>query len=194
MVARTQKYSDDETPKWSYWKEFKKVTLEEAVLLSLGVNPDLIPYQLEALQSFYDTEIAERTEIAYSWANDASWASWPIETMPSIYMVDLVKFIKWCHEDRQWKRLPTEFLEMDEAKNSTKEVDGSAEKPKNRRLENNDLRLIGALRKMLQTNDIYPTNSQLIDDLSEIYKGKEPFKKTTLEIRFAEAKRILESD
>ena len=194
MVARTQKYSDDEAPKWSYWKQFKKITLEEAILLSLGINPDLVPHQLELVQSFYDTEIAERTEIAYSWADEAGWASWPIETMPSLYMVDLDKFIKWCHEDRKWSRLPPEFLEIGSTKNAIKEADNLTEKPKSRRQESNDLRLIGALRKMLEENGIYQTNTLLIDDLCELYKGKEPFKVSTLQGRFAEAKRMLESD
>lgn len=193
MVSRTQKYSEDETPKWSYWKQFKKITLEEAVLLSLGINPDLIPYKLEASQSFWDTEIAERTEISYSWADSAGWSTWPVNFVPSVDLVDLVKFIRWCHEDREWKGLPSEFLEIGGI-GIKKAVDDIPQKPKSRRQENNDLRLIGALRKMLETNDIYPTNSQLIDDLCEIYKGKEPFKKSTLEGKFAEAKRMLESD
>lgn len=193
MVSRTQKYSDDETPKWSYWEQYKKVTLEEAILLSLGINPDLVPHKLEALQSFWDTEIIERTEIAYSWSSGAGWAPWAVERVPSIDMVDLRKFINWCHKDRNWKPLPPEFLEIGGIGNE-KEADELPQKPKSRRQENNDLKLIGALRKMLETNDVYLTNAQLIDDLCELYKGKEPFKKSTLEGKFAEAKRMLESD
>ncbi len=193
MVTRTQKYSDDETPRWSYWKQLKKITLEEAILLSLGINPDLTPHKLESIQSFWDIEISERTEISYSWARDADWSVWPIQDIPSFDMVDLVKFIRWCNEDRKWKSLPPEFLEISQI-GSEKDVEDFLQKPKSRRQENNDLRLIGALRKMLETNDIYLTNTQLIDDLCEIYKGKEPFKKSTLEGKFAEAKRMLESD
>jgi hypothetical protein len=67
-------------------------------------------------------------------------------------------------------------------------------KPKNIREENNELRLIWALRILLSSNGVYDTNSGLIADLCELHKGKEPFKKSTLETKFAEAKRIFESD
>ena len=193
MFIRDPKYTEDESPRWAYWKQLKKVTLEEAILLSLGVNPDLVPWKLEESQSFFDSEISERTEIAYSWAGGADWADWAIEKVPSKDMVNLRQFINWCFKDRGWRPLPAEFLEIGGI-GKEKEVDDAPQKPKSRRQENNDLRLIGALRKMLETNDIYPKNAQLIDDLCEIYKVKEPFKKSTLEGKFAEAKRMLESD
>lgn len=194
MVERTQKYSNIEIPNWSYWKQFRGVTLEEAVLLSLGINPDLMPDQLEMLQSSHSTEITERIEVAYSWANDVDWSDWAVIGEPSKDKVDLRGFINWCDKDRQWKPLPPEFLEIGRVSSEEHRVDEFSQKPKNRRQENNDLRLIGALRKLLADNDVYSTNTQLINDLCLLYKGQEPFKTSTLEGRFSDAKRILESD
>lgn len=195
MISRTQKYSEDKIPKWSYWEQFKKVTLEEAILLSLGINPDLIPYELEALQSFWDAEITERTEIAYSWSSSANWAPFGIENVPSIDMVNLRKFIIWCHEERKWNPLPSEFLEIGgisgkEEEEVVVEVTPPP-KPKNAREEANDLRLIGALLAILKNSEVYKTEAELIEDLMSWYNFS-PFTQRTLQDRFSKAKKALE--
>jgi hypothetical protein len=194
MVERTQKYSEDEIPKWSYWEQFKKVTLEEAILLSLGINPDLVPHELEALQSFWDADISERTEIAYSWSSDASWASFAVEGVPSIDMVNLRKFIIWCHEERKWNPLPSEFLAIggvgDKKKKEVVEV-APPSKPKNAREEANDLRLIGALLAIIKNDEVYKTEAELIEDLMSWYQFS-PFAQRTLQERFSKAKKALD--
>lgn len=195
MVDRTQKYSEDEAPKWSYWEQFKKVTLEEAILLSLGINPDLVPHQLESLQSFWDSDIIERTEIAYSWSSNASWAPFAVEREPSIDMVNLREFIIWCHEQRKWNPLPSEFLVIGGI-GSGKDKEGAVEvipppKPKNVREEANDLRLIGALLAIIKNDEVYKTEAELIDDLMSWYDFS-PFAQRTLQDRFSKAKKALE--
>jgi hypothetical protein len=195
MVDRTKKYSEDEAPKWSYWEQFKKVTLEEAILLSLGINPDLVPHKLESLQSFWNADIAERTEIAYSWASGASWAPFAVDRVPSIDMVNLRKFIIWCHVERKWHALPTEFLAIgeiggEEDKERVVEVIPTP-KPKNAREEANDLRLIGALLAIIKNDEVYKTEAELIDDLMSWYDFS-PFAQRTLQDRFSKAKKALE--
>lgn len=194
MFARDPKYTEDEVPRWSYWRQLKKVTLAEAILLSLGVNPDLIPWKLEASQSFYESEISERTEIAYSWANDADWASWAVERVPSIDMVDLRRFINWCHKEREWKPLPKEFLEIGGIgiENEVEVIPPSPKpKPKNAREEANDLRLIGALLAIIKNDELYKTEAELIEDLMSWYDFS-PFAQRTLQDRFSKAKKALE--
>lgn len=191
MVARTPKYSEEETPKWSYWKQFRKVTLEEAILLSLGINPDLIPHQLEIVASFYSSEIEERTEVAYSWATGADWSSLAIERVPSLDMVDLIKFANWCHLDREWKPLPLEFKEIGGFIDKQEVIVESPPKPKSVREEANNLRLVGALLDILKTAELYKTEAQLIEDLMSWYQFP-PFTQRTLQERFSKAKRALE--
>lgn len=192
MFVRDPKYTEDESPRWAYWRQLKKVTLEEAILLSLGVNPDLIPWKLEASQSFFESEISERTEIAYSWAIDADWASWAVERAPSVDMVDLRRFINWCHKDREWKPLPKEFLEIGGI-GIEKEVEVASPPPKQKsvREETNDLRLIGALLAILKNSEVYKKEAELIEDLMSWYDFS-PFAQRTLQDRFSKAKRALE--
>ena len=195
MVDRTQKYSEDEAPQWSYWEQFKRVSLEEAILLSLGINPDLVPYKLESLQSFWDAKITERTEIAYNWSGGASWASFAVERVPSIDTVNLRMFIIWCHQERKWNPLPSEFLAIggiggEEEKERVVEVTPPP-KPKNAREEANDLRLIGALLAIIKNDEVYKTEAELIDDLISWYDFS-PFAQRTLQDRFSKAKRALE--
>lgn len=195
MVSRTQKYSEDKTPKWSYWEQFKKVTLEEAILLSLDINPDLVPHELEPLQLFWDADITERTEIAYSWAGSAGWAPFAVDRVPSIDMVELRRFIIWCHEERKWNPLPSEFLEIGGIGGEVEkeEIVEAAPplKPKNAREEANDLRLIGALLTIIKNDEVYKTEAELIEDLMSWYDFS-PFAQRTLQERFSKAKKALE--
>ena len=116
--------------------------------------------------------------------------------MPIRDRVNLAKFGLWASQIMGWKNIPTELLKIASFAASVAEGGAVAltPKPKSQRQENNDLRLIWALRTMLSDNDIYPKNTQLIDDLCELHKGKEPFKKSTLETRFSDARKISESD
>ena len=41
MIISDSKYSEEKTPKWAYWKQFKYVSFEDAIYLSLDLNPHI---------------------------------------------------------------------------------------------------------------------------------------------------------
>lgn len=111
--------------------------------------------------------------------------------------VDMKEFLIWVKVKTKWV-LPPELDEIASAFVNDQAIKSQTLdekiKPKSIREESNQLRLIWALRTLLSSNGVYESNAELIADLCEIHKGKEPFKKSTLEGKFADAKRIFESD
>ena len=70
IIVRDSKYSDDPKPNWAYWRQHKVVNLNDALYLSLDINPNLVPYDLEIALDFYHAEISERLSVIYSWHHE----------------------------------------------------------------------------------------------------------------------------
>ena len=61
IILRDSKYSEDKTPRWSYWRQFKFISFEDAIYLSLNINPHMIGWMLQEATDFNCDEISERT-------------------------------------------------------------------------------------------------------------------------------------
>ena len=92
IMVRESKYSEDRTPRWAYWRQFKFISFEDAIYLSLNINPHMIPWMLQEATDFNCDEISERTEVAHNWAGSLDWFIGDIDETPTRDKVDLMGF------------------------------------------------------------------------------------------------------
>lgn len=112
IIARDSKYSDDPKPNWAYWRQLKVVNLNDALYLSLDINPNLVSYDLEIALDFYHAEISERLSVIYSWSDTESWYIGDIDDVSSKDRVDLKLFAEWAISEVCWTNLPTGFIQL----------------------------------------------------------------------------------
>jgi hypothetical protein len=112
IIARDSKYSDDPKPNWTYWRQLKVVNLNDALYLSLNINPNLVSNELEIALDFYHVEISERLSVIYSWADTESWYIGDIDEIPSKDRVDLKLFAEWAISEVCWTNLPSGFTQL----------------------------------------------------------------------------------
>jgi hypothetical protein len=187
---------------WDYWSLKPFPSNWEVAGLVCNIPPD----ELNCFDDVRDLEFAPldwcgkeqefRKKLSLI-SENAPYAGFDASDYAGYGRVDMKEFLIWVKVRTKWA-LPPELDEIalgfvNEQAIKPQTLDEKV-KPKSIREENNELRLIWALRTLLSTNGVYETNAGLIADLCEIHKGKEPFKKSTLETKFADAKRIFESD
>ena len=190
LITRNSKYSEDKTPKWVYWKQFKFISFEDAIYLSLDINPHMMPWMMQEAIDFYYNEISERTEVAYNWAGALDWHIGDIDEVPSKDRVELVGFASWVCNQMKWK-VPAEFIELagqEQGENSKTE---DSEKPLSLKELNNLLKLIGALHQTIMDKSDFKSDDQLKEYLEAEYQSLGGFSKRTLDSKLSSARKAL---
>ena len=170
---------------WQHWKQLRVVPTNVAILLSVDTNPELMPETLAHMMDLDLTDINRRTNVLQSWAGKLEWMETDAQENT---FVDLARFAHWASATMNW-HIPAELKKI-----ATSSTNKDQKDQKNLREANNELRLIDALRTMLvESNEIYKSNKELIQDLITIHNSREPFSESTLENKFAKAKKISKS-
>lgn len=190
IMLRDSKYSEDKTPRWSYWRQFKFISFDDAIYLSLNINPHMIPWMLQEATDFYCDEISERTEVAYNWAGSLDWYVGDIDEIPSRDKVDLIGFASWVCNRMKWK-VPSEFVELARQEQGVDSNTEDSEKPLSPKELNNLLKLIGALHQTIMDKGIYRSDDELKAYLEAEYQSLSGFSKRTLDSKLSAARKAL---
>lgn len=190
IMVRDSKYSEEKTPRWSYWRQFKFISFEDAIYLSLNINPHMIPWMLQEAIDFYCDEISERTEVAYNWAGSLDWYVGDIDEIPSRDKVDLIGFASWVCNQMKWK-VPSEFVELARQGQGVDSKSEDSEKPLSPKELNNLLKLIGALHQTIMDKGIYRSDDELKAYLEAEYQSLNGFSKRTLDTKLSAARKAL---
>lgn len=190
MIISDSQYSEDKTPKWLYWKQFKFVSFEDAIYLTLGLNPHMMPWMLQEACDFNCREIDERTDIAYNWAESEDWYLGDMDEVRSRDRVDLIGFASWVCLEMKWQ-VPAEFVELAKLEQGVDSKIEDSEKPLSSKELNNLLKLIGALHQTIMDKGIYRSDDELKEYLEAEYKSLSGFSKRTLDTKFSAARKAL---
>lgn len=188
-VIDQSKYSEEMVPKWSYWRKFKQISFEEAIYLSLNINPFLIPWMLEEVIHSQCQEIDERLEIAYSWSNSQEWFIGDIDENPSRDRVDLKGFVLWACNEMEWE-VPEGFSEIGGAEIQPRLA---ANKKQNEKVSRNDLKLIGALYEIILQKTDFKSEQEIKEYLEFEYGELRGMGLRTLDTKLAAAKLAITS-
>ena len=191
LIISDSKYSEDKTPKWSYWRQFKFISFEDAIYLSLDLNPHMMPWMMQEAADFYSDEISERTEVAYNWAGSLDWYIGDIDETPSKDKVELVGFASWVCNQMKWK-VPAEFRELAGQEQGVNSKTEDSEKPLSPKELNNLLKLIGALHQTIMDKGPYTSDEELKVYLETEYKLKGGFSKRILDAKLSAARKALD--
>jgi hypothetical protein len=189
-IIRDSKYSEDKTPKWAYWKQFKFISFEDAIYLSLDINPHMMPWMLQEAADFNCDEISDRTEVAYNWAESLDWYIGDIEEIPSKDKVELIGFASWVCKQMKWK-VPAEFIDLAGQEQGDDSKIEDSEKPLSPRELNNLLKLIGALHQTIMDKGIYRSDDELKAYLEAEYQSLGGFSKRNLDTKLSAARKAL---
>jgi hypothetical protein len=181
-------YSEDKNPKWAYWRQFKFVSFEDAIYLSLDMNPHMIPWMLQETCHLYCKEIDERTEIAYNWADSQDWFIEDIDGIQSRNRVDLKGFSNWICSEMNWE-VPPDFSAIAGAKDRINIID-SGKSPGSKEFRN-DLKLIGALYEIILQKGIYQSEEALKAYLEDNYGELKGMGHRTLDTKLSAAKKAI---
>jgi hypothetical protein len=190
VIVRDSKYSEDKTPKWAYWKQFKFISFEDAIYLSLNINPHMIPWMLQEATDFNCDEISERTEVAYNWAGSLDWFIGDIDETPTRDKVDLIGFSSWVSNQMKWK-VPAEFTELEANEQGANTKTEDSEKPLSAKELNNLLKLIGALHQTIMDKGIYRSDDELKAYIDSQYGSLGGLSKRNLDTKLSAAKKAL---
>jgi hypothetical protein len=190
LILRDSKYSEDKTPKWAYWKQFKFISFEDAIYLSLDINPHMMPWMMQEATDFYCDEISERTEVAYNWAETLDWYIGDIDEVSSKDRVELIGFASWVCNQMKWK-VPAEFMEIAGQEQDANSKTEDSEKPLSLKELNNLLKLIGALHQTIMDKGIYRSDDELKTYLEAEYQSLGGFSKRNLDSRLSSARKAL---
>ena len=190
IIVRDSKYSEEKTPRWSYWRQFEFISFEDAIYLSLNINPHMIGWMLQEATDFNCDEISERTEIAYNWAGSLDWYVGDIDEIPSGDKVDLIGFASWVCGQMKWK-VPVEFMELAGQEQGADSKIEDSEKPLSPKELNNLLKLIGALHQTIMDKDFYHSDDELKAYLETEYQSLGGFSKRNLDAKLSAAKKAL---
>ena len=190
IIASDSRYSEDKTPKWSYWRQFKFISFEDAIYLSLNINPHMIPWMLQEAADFNSNEISERTEISYNWAESLDWYIGDAEEVLSRDRVDLVGFASWVCNQMKWD-VPAEFIELVGQEEGAASKAEDSEKPLSPKELNNLLKLIGALHQTIMDKGLYRSDDELKAYLENEYQSLSGFSKRTLDSKLSAARKAL---
>lgn len=190
MIISDSKYSEEKTPKWAYWKQFKYVSFEDAIYLSLDLNPHMMPWMLQEACDFYCQEIDERTEVAYNWADSLDWYCGDIDEIPSRDKVDLIGFASWVCKKMKWE-VPEEFFKVSGFDQEAVTQAENSEKAVNPKELANHVKLIGALYDIIIQKGLYRTDDELKAYLEAEYDHLGGFSRRTLDSRISAAKKAI---
>jgi hypothetical protein len=190
VIVRDSKYSEDKTPKWAYWKQFKFISFEDAIYLSLNINPHMIPWMLQEATDFNCDEISERTEVAHNWAGSLDWFIGDIDETPTRDKVDLIGFSSWVSNQMKWK-VPAEFTELAANEQGANTKTEDSEKPLSAKELNNLLKLIGALHQTIMDKGIYRSDDELKAYIDSQYGSLGGLSKRNLDTKLSAAKKAL---
>lgn len=190
LIVHESKYSEDGHPRWSYWKQFKFISFEDAIYLSLDINPHMMPWMMQEAADFYCDEITERTEVAYNWAGSSDWYIGDVDEIPSKDSVDLIGFASWVCNQMKWK-VPSEFKGLVEQEQNMNLKTEDSEKPLSDRELNNLLKLIGALHQTIMDKGIYRSDDELKAYLENEYGSLKGFSKRNLDSKLSAARKAL---
>jgi hypothetical protein len=190
IMVRDSKYSEDKTPRWAYWRQFKFISFEDAIYLSLNINPHMIPWMLQEATDFNCDEISERTEVAYNWAGSLDWYIGDIDETPTRDKVDLIGFSSWVSNQMKWE-VPAEFTELTANEQGTNTKTEDSEKPLSAKELNNLLKLIGALHQTIMDKGIYRSDDELKAYIESEYGSLGGLSKRNLDTKLSVAKKAL---
>ncbi len=190
LIIHDSKYSEDKKPKWAYWKQFKFISFEDAIYLSLDINPHMLPWMMQEAIDFYCDEISERTEVAYNWAGTLDWYIGDVDEIPSKDRVELIGFTSWVCNQMKWK-VPPEFMELAGQEQGANSKTEDSEKPLSLKELNNLLKLIGALHQTIMDKGIYRSDDELKTYLEAEYQSLGGFSKRTLDSKLSAARKAL---
>lgn len=190
VIVRDSKYSEDKTPKWAYWRQFKFISFEDAIYLSLNINPHMMPWMMQEAVDFYCDDIDERMEVAYNWAGSLDWYIGDIDEIPSKDKVELIGFASWVCNQMKWK-VSAEFVDLAEQEQGADSKIEDSEKPLSPRELNNLLKLIGALHQTIMDKGIYRSDHELKAYLETEYQSLGGFSKRNLDTKLSAARKAL---
>ncbi len=190
LIIHDSKYSEDKKPKWAYWKQFKFISFEDAIYLSLDINPHMFPWMMQEAIDFYCDEISERTEVAYNWAGTLDWYIGDVDEIPSKDRVELIGFTSWVCNQMKWI-VPPEFMELAGQEQDANSKTEDSEKPLSLKELNNLLKLIGALHQTIMDKGIYRSDDELKTYLEAEYQSLGGFSKRTLDSKLSAARKAL---
>jgi len=190
IMVRDPKYSEDESPRWSYWSQFKFISLEDAIYLSLNINPHMLRFMLQEVKDFYCQEIDERKEVAYNWADSLNWYFADIDDVSSRDKVDLILFASWVCNQMKWD-VPQEFKKITSLnQNSLSQTEDSQKIVSTKELSNN-LKLIGALYEIIIQKNLHQSDEALKNYLEAEYGHFGGFSRRTLDSKLSAAKKAI---
>jgi hypothetical protein len=178
------------TPRWAYWRQFKFISFEDAIYLSLNINPHMIPWMLQEATDFNCDEISERTEVAYNWAGSLDWFIGDIDETPTKDKVDLIGFSSWANNQMEWE-VPAEFTELAANEQGANTKTEDSEKPLSAKELNNLLKLIGALHQTIMDKGIYRSDDELKAYIESEYGSLGGLSKRNLDTKLSAAKKAL---
>jgi len=189
-MARDPQYSKDKKPRWSYWRQFKVILLEEAIYLSLNINPHMQVFKLHEAKDLYSREIEERTEVVYNWADSLGWYFRDIDGISSRDTVDLISFASWVCNQMKWD-VPEEFDKIISLDKSNLSQTEDPKKIVHTKELSNNLKLIGALYEIIIQKNLYQSDEELKNYLEVEYHHLGGFSRRTLDSKLSAAKKAI---
>jgi hypothetical protein len=189
-MARDPKNSEDKTPNWSYWRQFKLISFEDAIYLSLNINPNMQGFMLQEAKDFYCQEIDERTEVAYNWADSSFWYFGDIDGISSRDRVDLISFAGWVCNQMKWAT-PEEFEKIASLDQKSFTQIKDSQKIANSKELSNNMKLIGALYEIIIQKDLHHSDEELKNYLEVEYGHLGGFSRRTLDSKLSAAKKAI---
>jgi len=175
---------------WDYWSSKPYVYTWQATALVQGLNPKKIKFPVRdaAGELHFDRanfgsaypEFKAKLDlvIEHAWIQNFSAQN---------MRVDFKGFLYWAHHVQKWP-MPSalvavaQSLSLDALTDTADVVNSALEE------ERNSLQLIWALRQLLNEHPYGKTDRELIYYLSKTYPDQAAFKRSALEMKFADAK------
>ena len=175
---------------WDDWTAKPYVYTWQAAALVQGLNPKKIKFPVRDAagelhfdrsnfgNAYPDFKAKLDIVIEHAWIQNFSAQN---------MRVDFKRFLYWAHHTQKWS-MPSallavaQSLNLDVLTDTTEVVDSTLQD------ERNTLQLIWALRQLLNQHQYGKTDRELIYYLSKTYPDQAAFKRSALEMKFAEAK------
>lgn len=189
-------------PVWRYWLNLAEVPLEDAICLSLNVEPSILQQLDEEYLSADRAEMLKTFRPHFIARRDAARTHIRASALPARYdqfkkahMVRLPDFRLWGEGLPAPFTFPEEFPKPPPAPKSVA-IEAPAKNESSPRNENANLRIIAAMLALLRDQDGrgFPSDAKVIDVLVEKYGAADGVSKRNLEAVFPAAKRIAGDD
>jgi hypothetical protein len=188
-------------PGWRHWLNLAEVPLDDAICLSLDVEPTILQQPDERYIRADAAQTFETFRLHFISRRNAAQSHIRASNLPASYDRRKETYLVRLMEFRQWgESLPAPFDFPEEFPKSPAPepvaANAQAKSEPSPRNENANLRIIAAMLMLLRDQDggRFPSDSKIIEMLVEKYGAADGISKRNLEAVFPAAKRVAGDD